>query len=185
MFEASISSGGSSRQQAGFAVLNSRSYEMEFPKPVSATPVRDENAVEATMNAVIIYDDLACAAKAKVMLEGAAHRADATLLWIVKPWRLDMLMRPNTADAALTDAADAHLIVLVLHQPWLLSEWLQDWLAQWAARRQVQDAALALWDGGSGDALSATAAPDLSQFAGRHGLSFIFGGAGQRSKSVA
>ncbi len=44
------------------------------------------------MNAVIIYDDFACAAKAKVMLERAAHRVDAASLWTVKPWRLDMLM---------------------------------------------------------------------------------------------
>ncbi len=137
-----------------------------------------EYVVEAIMNAVMIYNDSACAAKAKVMLERAAHRADAALPWTVKPWRLDMLMPSLSADAALADAAEAHLILLVLRHPLLFPPWLRDWLAQWAARRQVQDAALALWDGGDGDTLPAAAAPDLSRFAERHGLSFIFGGGG-------
>jgi hypothetical protein len=142
------------------------------------TAIRDEDVVEPTMNAVIIYDDCAGAAKAKLMLERAARRADAALLWIVKPWRLDLLVPSLAADAALTDAADAHLMVLVLRHSPLLPAWLQDWFAQWAARRQVQDAALALWDGGNGDMLPATIERDLSQFAERHGLSFIYGGVG-------
>ncbi len=179
MFTASISlRGGSSGQKAGSAALNSRSCEKESQRRVSVNAIRDEKAVETTMNAVIIYDDFAGAAKAKVMLECAAHRADAALRWTVKPWRLDMLMPSLSGDAALADAADSHLMLLVLRYPLLLPAWLQDWLAQWAARRQVQNAALALWNGRNGDTLSATAAPQLSQFAERHGLSFIVGGGG-------
>jgi hypothetical protein len=128
------------------------------------------------MNAVMIYNDSACAAKARVILERAAHRANAALPWTVKPWRLDLLMPSLSADAALTDAADAHLMLLVLRHSLSLPASLQNWLSQWASRRLVQDAALALWDGGNGDTLPAATASDLSRFAGRHGLSFIFGG---------
>jgi len=130
------------------------------------------------MNVVILYDDFACAAKAKVILERAAHRADAVLVWTVKPWRLDMLMPSLSADAALTDAADAHLVVLSLRHPLPLPTWVSDWLDQWATRRQVQEAALAVWDGGNGDTLSCSAAPpELSDFARHHGLNFIIGNA--------
>lgn len=127
------------------------------------------------MKAVILYSDFDCAVKAKVMLECAAHRADAALRWTVKPWRLDLL--PLTAEAALADAADAHLMLVVLRHPLFFPGWLLDWLEQWAAGRQVQDAALALLEAGNGGAILATAAPELSHFVERHGLNFIFGSA--------
>jgi hypothetical protein len=50
-----------------------------------------------------------------------------------------------------------------------------DWLEQWARGRQVEDAALAVYDGDESNALTATPSPELEQFAGRHGLSFILG----------
>jgi len=135
-------------------------------------------AFETAMNAVIIYEDFDCAAKANAMFRSAAHRADQALPWTVKPWRLDLLNRPLTADAAMTDAADAHLVLFSLRRPSSFPAWVLKWLEQWAERRQVQDAALAVWDGGNGDTLSANATHALSQFADRHGLSFIFGDAG-------
>jgi hypothetical protein len=129
------------------------------------------------MHAVIIYDDLDIAAKAKAALERAAYRAEEASLWTVELWRLDMLILPPTAEAALAEAAAAHLIVLGVRQARLLPAWLPDWLEQWAIRREVQDAALALFEGGTADTLSATPAPELSRFAERHGLGFIFGNA--------
>jgi len=141
---------------------------------VSATAIRDGQVLETTMNAVIIYDDSAIAAKANAMLDRAARRADEALLWSVKPWKFDLLLRPPTADAALEDAEEAHLIVLAVRSQTEMSPWLLDWLEQWARRRQIEDAALAVFDGGKGDTLSAAASPILSQFAERHGLSFIF-----------
>jgi hypothetical protein len=50
-----------------------------------------------------------------------------------------------------------------------------DWLERWAKCRQVQEAALAVWDGGNTGTPSAQAEPELSQFTGRYGLSLIFG----------
>ncbi len=137
------------------------------------------------MNAVIIYDDLDFASKAQALLGCAAHRADEALLWTVKPWRLDLLILPLTADEALKDAAEAHLIVFAVRSQADLPPRLLDWLEKWAGCRQVQDAALAVFDGGNGDMLSGTAAPELSQFAERHGLSFILGDVGPSEEESA
>jgi hypothetical protein len=162
--------------------MRSEQFGLDFLEPMDVdllwTMEQDELAFEATMNAVIIYDDLDIAAKAQAALERAAHRADEALLWTVELLRLDMLILPPTAEAALREAAEAHLVVLGVRQAQLLPDWLLDWLEQWATRRQIQDAALALFDGGKGDTLSAPPAPELSQFAERHGLSFIFGDVG-------
>jgi tRNA A37 threonylcarbamoyltransferase TsaD len=49
-----------------------------------------------------------------------------------------------------------------------------DWLERWARCRQVQEAALAVWGGGSADTRLARPTPELSQFARHHGLSLIF-----------
>ncbi len=127
------------------------------------------------MNAVIVYDDVNFASKAQAMLGRAAHRADEALLWTVKPWRIELLILPPTASMALQDAAEAHLIVLAVRRPLHPSPRLVDWLEEWAQCRHVQEAALALFDGRTGDMLSETAAPELSRFAERHGLNFIFG----------
>lgn len=126
------------------------------------------------MNAVIIYDKFDFAAQANAMLERAAHRAGETTHWSVKPWRVDILKLPPAAEAALAEAAEAHLIMLAVRQVQSVLPWLVDWLERWAACRQVQETALAVWDGGSADPLSARAAPGLLQFARRHGLSLIF-----------
>jgi hypothetical protein len=138
---------------------------------MSATPIRENHAFEATMNAVIIYDRFDFAAKVKAMLERAAHGTGEATHWSVKPWRVDMLKLPPAAEAALAEAAEAHLIVLALRQ---VQSLLVDWLERWATCRQVQEAALAVWDGGNANTRSARATPELSQFAGRHGLSLIF-----------
>ena len=124
------------------------------------------------MNAVIIYDEFDYATKANVMLARAARRADETTQWDVKPWKLDMLKLSPTADAALTEASDAHLIVLALRQPESLPAWLFAWLETWAEHRQVQEAALAFWHGENAGG-SSMAVVELSQFAERRGLSFI------------
>jgi hydrogenase maturation factor HypF (carbamoyltransferase family) len=140
-------------------------------KRMSATAIREENVLDATMNAVIIYDEFDYATKANAMLERAAHRTDETTHWSVKPWRVDMLKLPLAAEAALSEATEAHLIVLAVRQVQFL---LMNWLEQWAACRQIQEAALAVWGGGSADTRLARATPELSQFAGHHGLSLIF-----------
>ena len=141
---------------------------------MSATAIREENVFEATMNAVIIYDEFDYATKAKATLERAAHRTDETTHWGVRLWRVDVLKLPPAAEAALTEAVEAHLIMLAVRQVQSLLPWLMDWLERWVTRRQIQEAALAVWGGGSADTRLARASPELSQFAGHHDLSLIF-----------
>jgi hypothetical protein len=137
------------------------------------------------MNAVLIYDDFMVAAKANGLLKSSAHRSDGAMQWNVKPWRVDMLKRSPMAAEALAGAADAHLIVLALRQSGSIPTWLMDWLEQWARRRQVPDAALAVKDGGNADTLPARVMPKLSQLAARHGLSFIFDHIGPIEEGLA
>ena len=127
------------------------------------------------MNAVVIYEECDSARRANALLKRAAERADGTMQWSVKPWRLDLLNWPPLAQEALGDAAEAHLMVLALRGGPELPSGLLEWLEAWAVQRQVPSAALALFAGRSGDTLSPTAMPELSEFAQRHGLSLIVG----------
>lgn len=142
---------------------------------MSATAIHDESVFEATMNAIIIYEECSCAGKASALLKRASDRADGATQWSVRPWRLDMLDRPPLAQDAQRDVAEAHLIVLAVCGRSEIPPRLLNWLEGWAGHRQVQDAALAVFDGGNGDSFSATATPALREFAQRYGLSFIFG----------
>jgi hypothetical protein len=130
---------------------------------------------DSTVKAIIIYDDLDSAVNANTTLQHPVHQADFAVQWNIRPWRVDMLKFPPTADEALTDALDAHLIVFAGRSAQSLPFWLERWLEQWAKYRRIRDAALAVVGTGSAKALSsALARPDLSQFARCHDLSVIF-----------
>jgi hypothetical protein len=141
---------------------------------LSATAIRDENTSEAIMNAVIIYDLFDFAVAANALLSRAAHRADETTRWSVMPWRVDILKLPPAAEVALAEALGADLILLPIRLVQSIPAWVVDWLEKWARCRRVQDAAVAVWAGGTADTLSAPASPELSRFAEHHGLSLIF-----------
>ena len=127
------------------------------------------------MNAVLLYDEFELGSRANAMLSRAANRAEAAVPLSINPWRLDMLMLPPTGDGALKEATTAHLIVLAVRSQTEISPGLLQWLDTWAERREVQDAALAVFEVGKGGTLSTTAVPELSRLAARHGLSFILG----------
>ena len=94
----------------------------------------------------------------------------STLSWPRKHWRT---------------AWQAHLSVLAVAPQMELPPSLLKWLETWAVHRRVGDAALALFNGGLGDKLSATATPALLTFTGRHGLSFICGEINPADNSAA
>jgi len=125
------------------------------------------------MNALIIYDNFSSATTALATIQHAAHRAELNTQWNIKPWRVDVLRFPLAADEALEEAADADLIVFAGPQTYQPPTWLKEWLECWAKLRQVGDAALAVICDRTGGGQSAPAAPELSRFAVRHGLSFI------------
>jgi len=128
----------------------------------------------SSMKALIIYDDLSSFAKANAALQHSAQNADVNVLWIIRPWRVDMLKFPPTADEALTEATDAHLIVFAGRCAQSLPFWLKDWLEQWAKYRLVEDAALAVMCAGKSDVPSFVEKSDLSECARQHGLSVLF-----------
>jgi hypothetical protein len=126
------------------------------------------------MKALIIYQNLASAAKVSSALQRAAQHADASVQWIIVPWRMELLKFPPGAEGALEDAVDAHLIVFAGGIQHSLPFWLQHWLEHWAQRRQIGNAALAVFSEGIADALSTSTTLELSDFATCHGLDFIF-----------
>ena len=142
---------------------------------MSATAIQNQNIFDATMNAVVIYDKSDFAVKANAMLERAAHGMGKTTHWRIKLWRVDVLKLLPAAEAALAEAAEAHLILLAMLQAQSLAPWLVHWLERWAGCRRVQEAALAVWDGGNAAPHLTRATAELLQFAERHGLSLIFG----------
>ena len=148
-----------------------------MPAPVvdvdANLPPGEESLSEATLNAVILYDTLNFAAEARAMLTRAAQRADETIAWRVKPWRVDILKLPRVSEAAMAEAAEAHLMLLALRRAQSIFPWLVDWLEQWASRRRVREAALAIWRGECAETHPARAAPALIPFASRHGLRLI------------
>jgi hypothetical protein len=126
------------------------------------------------MKALIIYQNPASAAKVNSALQRAAQHADASVQWIIRPWRVDLLKFPPGAEEALADAVDTHLIVFAGGIEHSLPFWLQHWLEHWTRCRQTGNAALAVCSEGIADALSISATLELSDFATRHGLDFIF-----------
>lgn len=126
------------------------------------------------MNVVIIYDHLGLAVRANAMLARTAARAGALGEWSVKPWRLDFVSLPLTADTAVAEAAAADLVVLALRDPAVRPPWLDDWLESWAETRGVEGAALALFaDAADDHGAVPGAVQDFSQFTVRHGLDFL------------
>jgi hypothetical protein len=105
---------------------------------------------------------------------GSNNHSELSVQWNTKLWRADILQLRLAAAVAWQDAMDAHLIVFALNPSASLPAWLVDWLEQWAAHRQIPDVALAVASQKNGETLSAATNPELSRFADRHGLSFIF-----------
>jgi len=109
---------------------------------MSAIVASKKELIELTLKAAVIYDDFDFAARTAALLERAAIRTDEAMKWDVKPWRLDLLKPSSLAAAALEETMDADLIVVALCKTHLLPGALLEWLEEWAAHRQIGDAAL-------------------------------------------
>ena len=140
------------------------SNAQEFPPPH-----------DSAIKALIIYEDFDSAVRANVALQHSARNVDFAVQWNVNPWRIDLLQFSPTAEAALTDASYAHLIIIASCSGKSSAFWFQDWLEHWAKCHQIEGAALALFGVGYSDGLAASAIREFSSIARRHGLSLIFG----------
>ena len=96
------------------------------------------------MTAVIIYDTVCFRGEGESDAGSCGAWAGEIMRWSVKPWRVDMLKLPPAAEAALAEAAEAHLIMLAVRQVQSFFPWLADWLERWARCRRVREAGLAL-----------------------------------------
>ncbi len=126
-----------------------------------------------TMNALIIYDEFAFAARANAALQRSASHLGQSIKWNVCPWRLDMLKFPQTAEEAFNEAMNGHLVILAGVTAKPFPAWLNDWLEHWAKCRRIDEAALAIIDGATKHTSSLSNISGMSQFAEQRGLGFI------------
>ena len=94
--------------------------------------------------------------------------------WNVRPWRLDMLKFTLTLKQAMTEALDAHLIVLARQTAQPLPAWLLAWLEQWAKCRHVAEAAIAVLGIAQAMIFSLSTASQLAEVTRRCGLGLFF-----------
>lgn len=92
---------------------------------------------------LLVYDDLPLAQTAKVQIDRVLAQCGVKE-HILRPWRADLLALRSFADAALAEALDASLIVVVLGRTGSLPLGLINWLEIWAGCRTIPDAALGL-----------------------------------------
>ncbi|HXF11433.1 MAG TPA: hypothetical protein VN625_11660, partial [Desulfuromonadaceae bacterium] len=79
---------------------------------MSAVAIETEH--QMALKAVIIFDNIALAARAITSLENAATSADETVKWDIKSWQADVLKRPDLIGVTVAAAIDADLVVLAL-----------------------------------------------------------------------
>ena len=125
------------------------------------------------MNAVIICDDFAFAAKANATLRRVGHQAGVGVRWSVKCWPVNALNDTALAEQVLAETLDAHLIVFPARLAQSLPSWVFDWLRRWATGRTIKDAGLAAIRHENTAELAKEAFPELCRFLREHGLRFI------------
>ena len=125
------------------------------------------------MKALLIYQDVASAAKVNTALLRSAQNLDFAVQWTIRPWRVDMLKFPPTAEEALTDATDVHLIIFVGRCAQSFPFWLEHWLEHWAKCRHFGEASLGVIDSSRIDTVATAIASQLTSFAKCHGLGFV------------
>lgn len=142
---------------------------------MSATELRDDDFFEVTMKAVVIYDDFELVANATALLELVSpppeETAEEAVRWKVKSYVLEKLKQGTVAEAVLSEAAEADLVVVAMNKTKFLPGWMMYWLESWARRRRVVDPAFVVLGGGCDTWVTPSAARELRQFAKRHGLS--------------
>ena len=123
------------------------------------------------MNAVIICDDFAFAAKANATLRRVGHQAGVGVRWSVKCWPVNALNDTALAEQVLAETLDAHLIVFPARCAQSIPSWVCNWLERRAEQRRIQTAALGVINDSTEPTKEAD--PELSRFIRQHGLNFI------------
>lgn len=125
------------------------------------------------MKAVIFCDDSSLFAKANAALLREGCRSEVRAQWTINSWPVDDLSQASIAEEALIEAADTHLVIIPARHARSVPFGLRDWLQQWAAIRQIPDAALAVIGDGTNVGSPKTVSPELTMFALKHELNLI------------
>ena len=125
------------------------------------------------MKAVIISDDPVFASYASSTLARVGRQAGLNVHWTTKSWRINALKEPASAEKALVEASDAHVILFPAQQAHSLPDCIFTWLARWAARRIIQDAAVGVISDEKSASFATPLFPELSSFVRVHGLSLL------------
>jgi hypothetical protein len=100
----------------GNAKVRARNLEKFSSRPdMNQTTTPAAFNFQATMNAVVISDDVNLAGKVHNLLDDVSDRAQESTRWRVSSWRLDQLMSPPSEKSVLNETGAAHLIVLALN----------------------------------------------------------------------
>lgn len=139
---------------------------------------RDLNGSSTTdsgraIKALVLYEKFKLASDVRFTLLRASLQAGESAPRAIKLLPMDALMLPGVAEQTLHTAIDADLIVIAAQCDDVDRPVLLNWLNQWAAVRHVHDAALAFWDGQSGNPPPSKLAQELQLCAQRHGLELI------------
>jgi hypothetical protein len=140
---------------------------------MGATDVQDGASTEATMKAVVVYDDFELVGNATALLDLLSPLPDQTLQWVVRSYQFAQLKHAAGAKAAWVEAADADLIAVAMNNRVSLPCWIANWLETWAMRRQVKDPTFLVLSGGSKAGHSPAGVQQLCRFASRHGLACV------------
>ena len=118
---------------------------------------------QATMNAVIISDDVTLAGKVHSLLDDAAHRTQESSRWHVSSWRPDQLMFPPSEKSVLNAAGEAHVIVLAVRGQGGLPSRLIKWVNIWAEHRRERGTLHTTFEGGNTGSSPTQEADELSK----------------------
>jgi hypothetical protein len=113
-----------------------------FPAGILAQSDKNGEEDAATLEVLIVHEDLATGLRAKHALDHLADEPGVKLHFVVKLWTFKMLRDPLLRGHAVTDARAAHILFLSLHGHLELPLTVCDLVDHWSADREKQPIAL-------------------------------------------
>jgi len=103
-----------------------------------------DRALASALKVLLLYEDLTTGLQARQLLEGIASRLDLEADLDLRLWRFDLLREPALLERAVSEAAEADVVVLSAHGSGDLPPAVRLWLGQWLARKGDRPLALAV-----------------------------------------
>jgi hypothetical protein len=129
-----------------------------------------------SMNAIIIYQDVAFAIRSRGLLQRVGHQQNVRVEWTIRFWPIHAFDEPAMAEIALGESLDAHLIILPSDIGQSLPPHLLTWLKCWARQRQIPGAAIGILNGEQFTRPAFPLSVELPDFLRRYGLNLIMDG---------